>query len=213
MSEEEATSRALEATKPKHEPRFYPSVNKIFSLHDGTSARIHSTTEPHFVKMAFEVFSKAADHGDTFAIDEFPNLDIFQNSFLHGSQLIIIDIGDDKGVGFGVFGESRMRRNKGAQNAQIYIYMSSRLHRRKGYGKCILTQLEEHATNCGFSACLIDSLVTKDLPYKFLRDCGYTMTGSVSLSGYVKGQGWTDALLFYKHFTNNLCNNLKEIKH
>ena len=213
MSEQEVINRALEETKPKLESRTYSTLEKTFSLHDGTTARIRSTSEPDDVRKAFEMLSQAADNGETFAIDEFPTMEVFINSFLHGNQLILIDIGEEKRAGVGIFGESRMRRNKGVPNALIYMYMSSRLHRRKGYGKCILTQLEEHAMNCGFSACLIDALVTKDLPYKFTRDCGYTMTGSVPLSGYVKGQGWTDALLFYKRFTNNLFDNLVEVQH
>ena len=204
MSEHEAIKRALQVNKPKLPPRSYSALDKTFSLSDGTTARVRSTSEPDDVRKAFDMLSQAAENGETFAIDEFPTLNVFKDSFLHGSQLILIDIGENLNVGVAGLGESRMRRYKGAQNALIYMYMPSRLHRRKGYGKCILTQLEDHAINCGFSACLIDALVTKDLPYKFLRDCGYTMTGSVPLSGYVKGQGWTDALLFYKHFTNNL---------
>ena len=204
ISENEAIDRAFKPTKLiSSEPHTYIQCDETFPLINGSKSRIRSTKENCDIEKAFDILSQAANNGDGFAIDEFPSLEIFQKMFLHGRQLILIDIDNNLNVGVGILGESHLCRSAGTPNAVIYFYLLPHV-RGHGYGKTLFLKLEEHAARCGFTAILTDLFITRNIPYlsKFLRHLNYTNTGNIPLSGYVKGQGLTDTLVFYKKFGN-----------
>ena len=203
ISAEEAIKRALRATKPtRSQHPTYKAMDKHCNFQDGSTARIRSTNEQCDIQKAFDILSQAAYQGSTFAIDEFPSLEIFMNSFLDGRQLIIIEKEQDTVVGVGILGTSHICRSSTSPNAVIYLYLLPQF-RGQGYGKLVFSFLEKHATSCGFSAVLVDAFYTKDFPNKFMANLGYRIVGSIPYSGYVKGQGWTDAILFYKRIVES----------
>ena len=66
------------------EPRVFNQCDDSFPLINGSKARMRSTKKNCDIEKAFDILSQAAYNGDGFAIDEFPSLEIFKKTFLHG---------------------------------------------------------------------------------------------------------------------------------
>ena len=171
-------------------------------LQNGCRATLRSTSKQDDVQRSFIILDNAASVGDQIVIDEFPTLEVYKNQYLINKQLIMIEDKEGDILGVAFVGPSHLSRSSGSPNASLFVYLLPE-HRRKGYGSEVLDVLEQHAEEMQFTSILVDLFMSKTLPYQFLKYKGYTHIGSISCSGYIQGQGWTDCLVFFKNFTSN----------
>ena len=182
----------------KHYTKQFKDIPCEEKIQTKTQSAVLKSAKKFEYQKYYEIFNEAAQNGDTFALDEFPSFDIFQDKFLHARTLFIIESGRDV-LGVAVMGPSHLCRGHDPNLALIYIYILP-CHRGTGLGEAVLSQLESLAKAYKFTGILSDIFVTPTTPYRFLKTWGYTWVGTLRNSGFIQGQGISDCAMFYKDF-------------
>ena len=164
----------------------------------GSESAILRSSKQADIQETFNLLTSAVQHGDGFAVDEFPNVELFQSRFLNGRQLIILEDRNNI-IGVAVIGAAILCRSTNSPCSILYLYVKPK-YRKRGYGSAMLKYLEGYLRQQQYSSMITDVFMTKDIPHEFLKNHEFIPTGVIPMSGYIKGMGYTDCMLYHKCF-------------
>ena len=146
-----------------------------------------------------EMIRQSAREGRGFGLDEFTETGLFNRKLLRNSHAVVARLEPGGApVGVTVSGTSAVCRveNK-LMNGYIVISPS---FRGKSVGTALMKTLVNVAKSLGYEGMLIDVYQTESRTISWSKKLGFCVTGSLPECGYVKGQGFVDALLLYREF-------------
>ncbi len=169
-------------------------------LASGKTVVVEEAREQDYIAIE-ELIREAATEGRGFGLDEFAptgafNRNLFRDRRSHAAVVRLSP--SDAPIAALVFGTSAVCRT---ENKLMSGYIAvSKLHRGSGVGTLLLKTLINTAKTLGFEGVLFDVYQTESRTISWSKRHGFHVTGSLPECGYVKNQGFVDALLMYREF-------------
>merc|ERR1711976_284891 len=152
----------------------------------------------------FELYRASAMRGQGYGEDEFRSVEEFKKNFVSkGHAIIGRDPTSDKIVLSFSITPSPYCRSSTPLVADGYILVDPSL-RGKGVGFQTVKLMLRLIKDIGYEGCVSDTFMTNVPMYKLMVGTGFNPVAYIPKCAFVKGKGWTDAVVLYKGLTDNL---------
>lgn len=161
----------------------------------------------HQAVLVEEMFRKAAEQGEGFAVDEF-DLDGLHNRkfFRHSVTLAALRKQDNVIIGGAIIGVTSLAKAQQAPSMGVYFVVNSTC-RGQGYGKDIMRIVEKIARHLNYLNIVSDVLVDPKLSgLRLALNNGFYITGQLPNCAFVQGRGLTDSLVVFKNLPALVAN-------